>query len=223
MLCLKGGKMIKKIENKAVAKLEICDEEFEIVSNTVTTKPIKIRIEKKQNCDVVFIGENVKYTVEIENQCSTDVENLIFKDELDKCLEFVKGSFRVNGKVEAPEIKDNTIIFKIDKLESCETLVITFEAKATDDCCECKHKPKSEKPTVQQVKHNDNSVRGTGVPQATVYVEFPDGKIVSAVVNNGGNWNISAPDRLTDGQTVYVWQLETGKGASDTVEVIVVR
>ena len=215
---------IRKIENKAVVEIGTCEQVVEVESNAVQTKPIKIKVEKKQACDTVLVGKNAKFKVVIENQCDTELHDLLFKDRLAKCLDFVEGSFKVDGHERRPEIRDNAISYKIDKLEPCKELTIEFEAKVGDDCCDCRHEPeRSLPPTVNQVRDNDNHVRGTGVPHATVYIEFPGGQTVFAVVNNGGQWNISAPSRLYEGQTIYVKQVEQGKAASVVVVHTVIR
>jgi len=212
-----------KIKNNASINFQACEEEIKIESNELETNPIKIRIEKKQDCDFVLIGENIKYTIEIENQCSTDLFDLVFKDRFDECTEFVEGSFRVNDHVEHPTLVDHELIFEIEKLEECEELTITFEVKTTDDCCHCTHPQpeQSEPPTIRHPNYNDNYVNGTGVPYATIEVEFPGGQIVSTTVNNGGNWRVDAPYRLQRGDTVYAIQIEPNKSPSIQVSATV--
>jgi len=215
--------MNNNIENKAVIKIDTCDNQIEIASIELITKPIKLQIEKKQDCDFVLIGDNIKYSIEIKNQCGTEVEDIIFEDKLDKCTRCTEGSFKVNGETKKPEIINNCLIYKIERIKSCETICIVFEVCVTDDCCNCNPEPdKSATPTVKQIEDNANSVQGTGIPYATVYVEFPNGNVIPGTVNNGSNWNINAPQRLYKGQIVSVWQLEPGKEPSDIISVIVV-
>jgi len=209
------------IENKAVVNIQACDKTIEVTSNQTTTRPIKLRIEKKQDCDIVLVGEDIKYTVEIENLCSTDIENLTFKDELHDCFEYVDESFRVDGETRTPEFQGNTLYYKIDELKSCEIITITFEVAVTDNCCDCAIE-RSAQPIINQPHYNDDFVHGTGVPHATIYVEFPGGETKTTTVNNGGNWSIDAPYRLEIGQTVSAWQVEPGKKPSEPVTKIVV-
>jgi len=214
---------LSTINNKAVVNLEACDRTIEVTSNEVTTKPIKLRLEKKQDCDIVLVGGRVLFTVEIENQCSTDVHDLTFKDKLHDCLSYVEGSFKVNDVPHHPEFEDDTLKYEIEELKSCETLTITFEVIVTDDCCDGCHIEieRSAPPTIAQPHYNDNHVRGTGVRYATVYVEFPDGTVGSGTVNNGGNWSIDALYRLQYGQTIRAWQVEPDKKPSQIVTVTV--
>jgi len=215
--------MKNKIENIAVVSIEGCGKTIEITSNEVVTTPVKLRIEKTQECNIVQVGENIKYTIEIENECG-DLDNLTFEDRLDPCTEFVENTFRVNREVRHPEVEGNTLTYNIGSLESCETLSINFEAKVTEACCACKNGPepiKSAPPTIRHIEYNDMSVHGTGVPLATIYVEFPDGEIRTGAVNNGGNWNIGAPYRLTIGQIVKAWQVEQGKAPSEIITSVV--
>ena len=213
-----------KIDNQATVSLEACDRTIEVTSNEVTTRPIKIRLEKKQDCDIVLVGETVKFTIEIENECSTDVENLIFKDRLHDCFDYVEGSFHVNGHEEHPEFDDDTLTFRIDELNSCETVTITFEVTVTEECClGCRPEPEqSATPTVMPMYPYSPTMTGTGIAGATIYVERPNGAIVQTTVYPGGHWSLtlSAP-YPTAGQIYKIWQIEPGKEQSTIVTVTV--
>jgi len=213
---------LREIENKAVVSLEACNRTIEVASNEITTKPIKLRLEKKQDCDIVLIGENVKFTIEIENQCSTDVENLMFKDRLHDCFHYVEGSFRVNGIEEHPELEDRTLIFEIDQLRSCESVTIEFEVTVTDDCCDCTTEEQSATPTVMPLYQYSPSMNGTGISGATIYVERPSGAVVQTTVYPGGHWNLTLPAPYPSAGQIYkVWQVEPGKEPSEIVTITV--
>ena len=212
------------IKNRALVELELCEQTVEIASEPVETTPISLKVTKTQDCDFVFIGERIKYTVIIENECGGELHNLKFKDELDECLEFVEGSFRVGDEPATPEIVDGVLEYMIAELPSCETLAITFEVVVTEACCRgCRPDPEhSETPTVRAMYAYSPSMGGTGVYGATIYVERPSGAVVHTTVLAGGSWNLtlSAP-YPSAGQVYKVWQVEPGKSPSKIVSVTV--
>jgi len=134
-----------KIKNKASLNLELCGEEFEIESNETEAEKIKITVEKSQSCNFVLVGEKIKYTVKITNDSCVEIEDVVFKDELDDCVEFVAGSFTVDGKHVTPVIRDGVLKYTIPKLEPCQTVVITFEVKVEDCGSPCGKKDGDDK------------------------------------------------------------------------------
>jgi len=213
-----------KVINKATVELEFCDGIKIVESNTTEAQAIKLVLEKTQDCDFVLVGHKIKYTVRILNECEVELHDVIFKDILDDCVEFVEGSFEIDGEVKTPEVEEGILKFIFPVLEKEET-VITFEVEATDDCC-CKPKPKpvkSDPPTIASVRTNSTHVAGTGIAYATVYVTFPGEYIESYVVNNGGNWNAKMPDGYTPmiGDIIFSIQVEPGKDPSLPVETVV--
>ena len=208
--------MEEKIKNKTLIEVELCGDKIEIASNTVETTPVKLMITKAADCDFVVIGERIKYTVTIKNECGGDLQNLKFKDELDECVEYVEGSFKVGDDEKEPELIDRMLTYEIEELKSCEKLEITFEVLATDDCCRGCRVDKSAAPTIRVMVPLTTTVNGTGISGSTVFVKFPNGETKQTTVILG-NWAIQAPDRLRIGDEISAWQKEVGKEESDVV------
>ncbi len=82
----------------------------------------------------------------------------------------------------------------------------------------------SAKPDVNTVTEGDREVTGSGVPDASITVTFPDGRQEIAIVDSNGNWRVSVPEEVTleKGNTLDVIQVEVGKEPSDSVNVLVV-
>jgi len=78
---------------------------------------------------------------------------------------------------------------------------------------------RSEQPIVNTVTEGDMTVKGEGVPGATVTVGFRGGKTVFTRVNGSGKWSVDVPDGvlLEVGHTVIAWQTENGKDDSNPV------
>jgi|GEM_PF-1817170 len=216
--------MEEKIKNRASIELELCDKTIEIASEEIEITPIKLKITKTQDCDFVVIGERIKYTVFIENECGGAVYGLKFKDELDQCLEYVEGSFRVGEEHKTPEIMEGILTYEIEEIGSCETLEISFEVIATESCCRgCRPDPeRSTAPTIRPMIPLNPAMSGTGVSGATVFVEFPNGEIRQVMVY-AGNWGIIAPTLPRSGDVIKAWQIEPGKEESDIVTITVGR
>ena len=213
-----------KIINTAGVEIELCDGKHTIESNTVEAEAVNIKVEKEQSCDKVLVGEKLKYTVLIINECGTEVHDLLFRDTFDECTIFVKGSFTVNGKPETPDVYGNKLAFRIEKLESCETITITFEVEVTEDCCKCKHPEpeKSREPfTRTAISRFERVIVGTGIRGATVFATFPGGAVGSSVVGSFGTWSISVIGSLSAGDIITVVQTEAGKDPSSPVFITV--
>jgi hypothetical protein len=58
-----------------------------------------------------------------------DFADVKFVDWLDDDLQFVNGSFKVDGKQETPKITGQEISFVIDKLPKHGEIIITFKVK----------------------------------------------------------------------------------------------
>ena len=86
----------KKIINSAGVDIELCDGTHTIKSNSVEAEAINIKLIKEQSCPKVLVGETLKYTVKIINECGSEVHDLIFKDTFDNCTKYVEGSFTVD-------------------------------------------------------------------------------------------------------------------------------
>ena len=212
-----------KIINRASLEVELCDHTHIIESNPVEAEAINIKVEKTQSCDKVLVGGVIKYTIKIISECG-EAEDLLFKDIIDDCTRFVDDSFTVNGKREKPNVKDNILTFKIDKLESCETITITFEVEVTKQCCSCHpHPEKSKTPTTRlTVSRYERSLTGSGERGAIIHVKYPDGSTSSTSVNLLRSWTISLPLGMSSGDLIYIIQEEQGKAPSDTITVRVI-
>ena len=110
-----------------------------------------------------------------------------------------------------PKAGEEVSIIQIegDKDPSGQVLVVTG------------HKEQTETPTVDPVTTGDNTVSGTGVPDAVVVVTLPDGSEVSITVEPDGTWEIDIPagKEPVAGDQIKVVQTESGKDPSGQVLV----
>ena len=83
---------------------------------------------------------------------------------------------------------------------------------------------KSGQPTVNPITEGDTTISGLGVPGAVINVTLPGrADDLTTTVRADATWSVDVPaaNIPAAGQKVIVAQTETGKGASDPVEVIV--
>lgn len=78
----------------------------------------------------------------------------------------------------------------------------------------------SKAPKVLPVKIGDLNLKGTGVPNATIQVVFPDLTIKQTVVNADATWSIPITGPLSIGTSIQVTQTEPGKQPSSVVPAI---
>ena len=82
----------------------------------------------------------------------------------------------------------------------------------------------SQPPTINTVMENAPLVRGTGIPGATITVQFPNGIKTSTTVNALGIRTVQVPaaeQPLIEGTVITAYQTETGKGISNPTEITV--
>ncbi|WP_176746769.1 Ig-like domain-containing protein, partial [Staphylococcus sp. HMSC065E08] len=51
-----------------------------------------------------------------------------------------------------------------------------------------------DKPVINPVDEGDKTVSGTGEPNGTVTVTFPDGSTSTGKVDEDGNWTVNVPE-----------------------------
>lgn len=119
-------------KNKAEIEVTACGETHTIYSNEVEAKKVVIRIQKLQNKECVFEGDQLEYTVKIYNESTVVIDEPIFSDEIPEGLEYVPNTFHVDGKPETPVKQpfSNKLTFKLKKLTPNSETVITFKVKA---------------------------------------------------------------------------------------------
>jgi len=114
------------IANKALIEIEACDEIITIESNEETVALLQLEVIKTASCNVTAVGHQIRYCVTIKNESDVDLEDLLFKDELDPRTSYVNGSFTVNGTPATPTVVGHTITYTIPKIEDDETITICF-------------------------------------------------------------------------------------------------
>ncbi|RIM01135.1 LPXTG cell wall anchor domain-containing protein [Staphylococcus equorum] len=95
------------------------------------------------------------------------------------------------------------------KLKGNEELVITSTDSSGNVSRETKVTVKDNTapntPTVNEVTSGDTQLTGTGEPESTITVKFPDGSVVTGTVDNQGNYVIDLPvDKKLDGNEELV-------------------
>lgn len=67
--------------------------------NLINIYNISLHIKKSSNKQLALINDIITYTVTIENNGDLDVFNVLFKDELNRSISLIDGSFSINGQV----------------------------------------------------------------------------------------------------------------------------
>ncbi|MEG1142358.1 MAG: hypothetical protein RSE41_07955, partial [Clostridia bacterium] len=98
-------------------------------SNTVTTNVIQSIIETKKSSDknIVSVGDEITYTVTIENKGNIEIQDLIFTDTLSNNVELIQGSFSVNGHIYSPVKLDTGI--NIGNLNPNKKDIVIYKVK----------------------------------------------------------------------------------------------
>lgn len=116
------------LKNKAEFDFDLCGKKHAVV-NEAELEKIKVELKQDQSCDFCVKGDDIEYRITIENDSGKDLHDCVFKDELPCDSEFIRNSFKVNGKREDPEVKNGNLFYRIRELKKHEKIVITFEVK----------------------------------------------------------------------------------------------
>ena len=119
-----------RIENKSSMELEICGKKKTIHSNTVHAHTVNVEITKSQDCDLVFVGEEIMYHSVLKNHSGMDIENVIFRDRIPHGTDFVEGSLKIVGATGHTTFHNREISVKIEKLHARKDASISFKVKA---------------------------------------------------------------------------------------------
>ena len=125
--------MQETIRNQGQLGFNLCGRHREIESNRVELHVVDVEFEKHgPECNHVVEGENVEFRFVIKNKSNVELENVEFRDHLVRELEFVEGSFRVNGRPQRPNVHRNTVSFRFHRLRPGHEEVITFLVKVSE-------------------------------------------------------------------------------------------
>ncbi len=102
-----------------------------IDSNEVLLNKVKLTIEKFQNGTmedlVVIQGDTIEYKIIISNLSNKDFNNAPFTDQLDSQLEYVDGSFKVDGVTQIPAITNNKLFYLIPNISANGSVTIELQ------------------------------------------------------------------------------------------------
>ena len=127
--------MEEVITNQSKFVFEACDDSQDVVSNEVTVQLVDLgcyEVTKTASCGYVFEGGQITFCTTITSTCATRVyDDLTFVDTLAPELQYVDGSFTVNGVATDPAIADNTIEYPVseddwedDEIVICFTVTV---------------------------------------------------------------------------------------------------
>lgn len=99
-------------------------------SNEVETRlifdPIIVKFVDKE---IAEVGDNLTYTVTVDNPSLVALTNVVFTDTLDDNLNYVYESFKVNGVTRMPVIEGQTLSYTIAQIEPTSQVEIEFQAR----------------------------------------------------------------------------------------------
>jgi len=122
--------MSHKITNKAEFEISLCGKKHSVVSKESVVEPIRIEIEQIEPCRFCLEGENIEYVYKVKNLSHAHINDSMFKSQYCERVEFVRGSFKVNGVHQRACVHGNTIESCIKELKPCETATVSYEVKA---------------------------------------------------------------------------------------------
>lgn len=107
-----------------------------------------LRLLKRADTNHAKVGDTITYTVIVRNSGTVKATNVIFKDPLSPCLEYVTGTLKVGGATPSTDTLTTTGI-NIGDIDPGASKTITFDAKVT-----CIPYPCSELTNTSQATYN---------------------------------------------------------------------
>ena len=97
----------------------------------LVTSNAKIKMEKRTNKTHVAVGEIIDYFIDIENVGNVTAKNVTLVDLLSESLEFVEGSFAIDGTIQI----DASVLTGVNlgDIEKDEKMTVSFKAKVLSD------------------------------------------------------------------------------------------
>lgn len=115
-----------EVMNKAFIDFEKCGRMHTFESES-GIKIVKIEITQEPSCDYCVQGDYIELKIKIKNDSDAVIHACDFRDIIPKGTEYVRNSFKVNGRKAEPEVRNRTICYHLDEIKACEEIIITFE------------------------------------------------------------------------------------------------
>jgi len=117
------------VANTAELDVVSCDgeEPTTIQSNKEEVEIVDIVVEKTANCPIAFVGGTIQYCITVTNPSLHEFQST-FRDVLDSRLEYVDGSFTVDGTTQTPTISGQEISHLVT-IPADSTVTICFKVK----------------------------------------------------------------------------------------------
>ncbi|MCL2847063.1 MAG: hypothetical protein FWE38_05280 [Firmicutes bacterium] len=122
--------MPSKIENQAELDVQFCGESLTVESNTVVANRLDVVMVKTQSCDYFMKGSIVTFCVEIKNNGNPLELPMVFRDKLYGYVEYVDGSFTVDGVSKTPEFHGNELTYRFNTLNKSMKLCFKVKVKS---------------------------------------------------------------------------------------------
>jgi len=130
---LRREEMEHPILNQAKLSLELCEKEITIKSNETKAKELNLKITKTQSCDIFVTGSVITYCSIIKNESDILLHHVKWSDLLDERLEYVVGTFKVNGVTHNPTITTignrKELSWILNPIHPNSTITICFDVK----------------------------------------------------------------------------------------------
>ena len=126
---------MEKLGNTTFLDFELCEQTVTIESNEAEVDIIDVEVKKEADCAYAVVGGQICYKITVENRSEVQFGDpdlgpgqLFFRDPLDKNLEYVQGSFTVDGHQRTPTVIDNEINYYLDA-PAMSTVIVRFCVK----------------------------------------------------------------------------------------------
>ena len=117
---------VNRVTNCATIRMGCTTIKSNEVETYLICDPVIVKAVDKE---VAEVGDNLTYTITIDNPSLVPLTNVVFRDTLDDNLNYVYESFPVNGMGKMPVIEGQTLSYTLAKIEPTSQVEIVFQAR----------------------------------------------------------------------------------------------
>ena len=120
---------VNRVTNCATIRMGCTTIKSNEVDTYLICDPVIVKAVDKE---VAEVGDNLTYTITIDNPSLVPLTNVVFRDTLDDNLNYVYESFQVNGMGKMPVIEGQTLSYTLAKSEPPSQVEIVFPARIAE-------------------------------------------------------------------------------------------
>jgi uncharacterized repeat protein (TIGR01451 family) len=120
---------MRKITNRGSVEVSVCGHRHTVESNTTEIAPLRFEVTQTTPCNFVLEHGLCHYEFRVRNRSEVAINECMFRNPLQNGVEFVRESFRIDGRRAPVRVQNHVIEARLSTLRPCATQTITFDTR----------------------------------------------------------------------------------------------